>query len=601
MTILGRILLAVVAFALVGETVVAWNVYREAEAQPREPITVGERVERSLRASSPLTEQVNVVLAAPIEAPTPADRMPPPLHASHRKVVQRNEATQSGQSPPARPLPPPPAPSVAADAEKPPEIKPAAPVVVEAPAERPMPPLAPMPRAETPEAAQVAVNTKNSEQAGTEVSETAPPAETPKLETLPDTPEPAKPAPPMPKPAMTVAANVPAPDRTSPFSPPKPENAKPAESPAASPEKPVVAVPPFERPALGPVKVNPDRAADAVRRLTALGAMVSEAIDREGQILPGRYSVSLDPNPNGDVMTKLNLQLQNQLGQALGDLGDSLYGLTLRNLGLGNLFWISRNSDLVMLDLTGSNFLNIEPLTRLPRLETLNVSRTHVDNMVLASMIRNLRVLNLSSAGVVDINPLRNLQGLEELYLNETRVGSIDTVARMPRLTVLDISGTRVTDLRPLANCPSLRRLGLARTRTSDLGFVASCPELVGLDLSGCEQLQGIDALAGAKKLENLSLFGVPVENIDGLSGCDSLQTLELSRTAVNDISPLAKSKRLQELYLRALKLKTPSPLTALPELKLIDLTGTSFEDAQALVIVRKTLSDKGVEVLPEN
>jgi len=131
------------------------------------------------------------------------------------------------------------------------------------------------------------------------------------------------------------------------------------------------------------------------------------------------------------------------------------------------------------------------------------------------------------------------------------------------------------------------------------LSPLAECPELVGLDLSGCSEVRDLSALANAKKLEMLSLFGVPVERIEALAGCASLHTLELSRTGVKDLSPLADLKELRELYLRGLSLQSPGPISGLPELKTLDLTGTTFADANALADLRNVLNGKGVEIRP--
>jgi internalin A len=568
MLIIGRFLLIGAVVALIGEAIYAYDIFQRLERTPREPIVVGKEVEAALRESSSLTKTIDTILSSPIDAPVPADRMPPPLPPTREQSLALGKKAAAAKST-ATPVA-----SVVSDAN--PET------IAPAPPPRPEQPEAPMPRqTESDPVAKVEPVHKDS----------APVASTPAgppLETLPD--EAAAPTvaksemkPPI---AVAVATNVPKSENGSPFAPPAPR----LEGAVAQPPK-------FVRPELGPVTVDPARAANAVERLTKMGAAVSQAIDRDGRELPGRFAVTLDPNPNGDGLTRLGPQLQNQLGRALADLGDSLHTLRLRNLGLGNLSSLSNGAGLVSLDLTGSNFLNINPLTRLPRLEVADFSRTHVDNMVLAAQMRNLRVLNLSSAGVTDIAPLAALEGLEELYLNDTRVSSIDAVARLPRLNVLDIGGTRVADLKPISGAKSLIRLGIARTAVTDLKPLAECRNLVGLDLSGCANVRDISPIGSLARLEMLSLFDVPVESVDALSECTSLNTLELSRTKVTDIDALKNSKSLQQLYLRGLSLRSASALAELPSLRLVDLSGSTIAAGSDFAELRKSLSARNIEV----
>ena len=351
------------------------------------------------------------------------------------------------------------------------------------------------------------------------------------------------------------------------------------------------------RPELAPVSTSMPRIEQAINFLHEMGATIKPASDRLGKTLPNRFEVTIDPNPNGGI-SRLNPRTQRELAQQISKMGDALYSLNLRHLGIGNFANFGPMEGLVKLDVTGSDFLNINPLTRWPKLEELNVSGTHVDNMNLAAQITPLRVLNLAGSNTFDIGPLALLAGLEELYLADTKISSVSAAGSLIRLRTLDLAGTAVADIAPLSGAWMLQRLSLARTPVTDIRTLGQCRRLAGLDLSGCVGLKSLEGLQGLDLLETISLFQVPVNDLSPLSSLQKLTTLELSRSGLKNCAGLVSLSNPQNLYLRGLTLENADNLLEIKTLKLVDLTGSRLSGGMSINELASKLETAGVKVM---
>jgi hypothetical protein len=552
MYFIGRLLLAIISVTLVVEIIYGYSLYDSFAAVGREPITVGTEVEKALKVPGKLSAVVDTVLTAPIEAPTPADRLPPPLPPTPKKETAKSEDT-----------------------------------IVKAAETKP-------------------VNVGNSENQTSALPVTAPTnATAPPILAKPKATAP--PPPPMPR-----AENSPVPPPSTAEKSAKPLELAAASIPKAEPPKPAAEIgkksvtaplplkpepPIIVRPELAPVSTPMPQVEQAINFLHEMGATIKPATDRSGQALTNRFEVTIDPNPDGGI-SRLNPRTQRELAQQIAKMGDSLYSLNLKHLGIGNFANFGPMEGLLKLDVTGSDFLNINPLTRWPKLEELNVSGTHVDNMNLAAQITPLRVLNLSGSNTFDIGPLAVLVGLEELYLADTKISNVLAAGSLIRLRTLDIAGTAVADIAPLSGAWMLQRLSLARTPVTDIRTLAQCRRLAGLDLSGCLSLKSLEGLQGLDLLETISLFQVPVSDLSPLSSLLKLTTLELSRSGIKDCAGLVLLSNPQNLYLRGLTLENSDKLLMIKTLKLVDLTGSIVSGGLSIEELASKLENAGVKVM---
>lgn len=172
--------------------------------------------------------------------------------------------------------------------------------------------------------------------------------------------------------------------------------------------------------------------------------------------------------------------------EALGEC-ENLYRLNLNETDPADLKLISRLGKLETLDIYNSGFTNLKPLSELASLEQL--------------------FLNVN--GIEDISPLSGLVGLRTLSLNVNRISDISALTRLTELTALELWGNQISDISPLAALVYLSKLNLFDNRISDLSPLANHLNLVKLNLKK-NQITDITPLANLRGLKNLYLIANP-------------------------------------------------------------------------------------------
>lgn len=184
-------------------------------------------------------------------------------------------------------------------------------------------------------------------------------------------------------------------------------------------------------------------------------------------------------------------------------------------------------ADSKTLDLSGNQTVtDLEPLTKLSNLITLNLSGTHVSDLMPLRNLNALENLNLSGTQVNTLEPLRYCNHIRELSLNNTRLTDLSILVSFPMLEVLDISSTGISDLKPLTDLSQMKALQMNQTKVKDLS-----------------------PLAGLKKLETVAFSGTPVTSIDAFRNLDALESVTFNNTQVNSLEPLTALPSLRKIY----------------------------------------------------
>jgi len=184
-------------------------------------------------------------------------------------------------------------------------------------------------------------------------------------------------------------------------------------------------------------------------------------------------------------------------------------------------------ADSKTLDLSGNmNVTDLEPLTKLSHLTTLNLSNTLVSDLMPLRNLNALENLDISRTKVNTLDPLKYCNHIRELNLSNTAVTDISIITSYPMLEALDISSTGIADLKPLAELLNLRALRMDQTKVKDLA-----------------------PLAGLKTLSTLDFSSTPVTSIDALKNLDALVSVTFNNTQVNSLEPLAALPSLRKIY----------------------------------------------------
>ncbi|HVA48599.1 MAG TPA: hypothetical protein VNH11_19695 [Pirellulales bacterium] len=181
----------------------------------------------------------------------------------------------------------------------------------------------------------------------------------------------------------------------------------------------------------------------------------------------------------------------------------------------------------------------LAPLRDLARLETLEVSGTHVEDFRALESLTELRSVDL---------------------FNNDKLRTLTPFLSMPRLCRFELAAcTGLTDFAALQHMPRLRSLSLPDTVAEEglRGITSACPNLERLEFGtpiGFNKADEpeIDA-ASVEDLKHLRVLRIwrPLRNADALGGLQSLEVLHiiLARRC-RDVSFLSSLKLLNELFL---------------------------------------------------
>lgn len=207
---------------------------------------------------------------------------------------------------------------------------------------------------------------------------------------------------------------------------------------------------------------------------------------------------------------------------------------------------VEKQPDLTVLDLSKTSISDISPLSSLKKLRHLYLGGTKVIDLSPLIGCPKLWTIDLRNTPLENehLSPLANLTDLGDLNLSGTLITDVPSLAK---LEYLDLSGTAITDLWPLTRLLNLRKLKLGKTFISDPSPLENLTNLEKLDLSDT-LITDVSLLGNFKNLTALNLSDTAITDILPLANLRSLNALYLKNTAIVDLTPLADR---QEFYFR--------------------------------------------------
>jgi hypothetical protein len=179
------------------------------------------------------------------------------------------------------------------------------------------------------------------------------------------------------------------------------------------------------------------------------------------------------------------------------------------------------------LDISGNVVISdLEPLSKLSDLISVNLSGTPVSDLMPLRNLNKMESLDISNTSVSTLEPLRYCTNLHNLKLKGTTVGDLSILKVFPALEVLDICSTKATTLEPIKEITSIKDLRLRHTSIHDL-----------------------TPLSGLTNLEMLNISNTPVDNLESLKNLINLRILFCDSTSVTSLTPLNDLTGLQKVY----------------------------------------------------
>ncbi len=219
------------------------------------------------------------------------------------------------------------------------------------------------------------------------------------------------------------------------------------------------------------------------------------------------------------------------------------------------------------LNLSGNNDVdNLEPISRLSNLRTLDVSFTQIQDIYPVRNLTKLHTLNCSNSFITSVDPLIYSMELAILNLSNSSIYEIASLSNLSHLRILNISNTEVDNLGVCTKMTVLEDLKMRNTMITDLRPLSNLSTLNFLDISDNEQLQSLEAL---QQLNNL-------------------KALYCNNTMVNDLAPLASLKNLEMLYCENSEILSLEGLELLPNLKKVYCDNSLLGRQKAIDFMKK-------------
>lgn len=219
------------------------------------------------------------------------------------------------------------------------------------------------------------------------------------------------------------------------------------------------------------------------------------------------------------------------------------------------------------LNLLGNpKIINLEPISRLSNLRTLDISHTQIQDIYPARNLTKLHSLNCANSLINSVDALIYSMELAILNISGTGVYSIEPLANLDNLIILDISSTEIENLDACVQMSMLEDLRMRNMLITDLSPLSALSSLSYLDISDNEQLRSLESLKNLKKLK----------------------ALYCSNTMINDLSPLSALSNLEMLYCENAEITSLNGLELLPNLKKVYCDNSMLGRQKAIDFMRE-------------
>lgn len=237
--------------------------------------------------------------------------------------------------------------------------------------------------------------------------------------------------------------------------------------------------------------------------------------------------------------------------------------------------------------LTASDSADLDMLYRFVSIDSLNLSGNEsIRSLAPLSELRDLKVIDISGTNIVDLGPISNVTFLESLNISGTPTSEIQFIKYSDRLKYLDLSNTQVDSIAELLNLKNLISLKIQKAPIVSFAVLNEFQNLEELDLleSGFNNAENIKSL---KKLKKLVLARNYLVNFSSLSELTSLTYLDLSETNLQELTPLSEMSELEILDITKTPVSDLNPIANLPKLKKISADETQITPTIADNFVR--------------
>jgi len=228
---------------------------------------------------------------------------------------------------------------------------------------------------------------------------------------------------------------------------------------------------------------------------------------------------------------------------------------------------------LIVVEAKSKGIKDVSGLEYMKNLENLTLEEVKLENIKFISNLRQLKSLSITYGELEDIGPLAELEHIESLSLRNNKISDLSPLSQMKKIKLLDLNSNYIKDIKPLFTAKSLRTLTVANNQISnaDLAGIEQLKNVKSLSLSN-NGLTNIEHITPMKKLVELDLSKNELENIEPLSRMSTVQSLNLEENYISDITPLSQVTGLYDLKLASNEIRDVRPVQELGKRMYIDV-----------------------------
>ncbi|MGK4150965.1 NEAT domain-containing protein, partial [Bacillus paranthracis] len=228
---------------------------------------------------------------------------------------------------------------------------------------------------------------------------------------------------------------------------------------------------------------------------------------------------------------------------------------------------------LIVVEAKSKGIKDVSSLEYMKNLENLTLEEVKLENIKFISNLRQLKSLSITYGELEDIGPLAELEHIESLSLRNNKISDLSPLSQMKKIKLLDLNSNYIKDIKSLFTAKSLRTLTVANNQISNanLAGIEQLKNVKSLSLSN-NGLTNIEHITPMKKLVELDLSKNELENIEPLSRMSTVQSLNLEENYISDITPLSQLTGLYDLKLALNEIRDVRPVQELGKRMYIDV-----------------------------
>ena len=209
---------------------------------------------------------------------------------------------------------------------------------------------------------------------------------------------------------------------------------------------------------------------------------------------------------------------------------------------IDDLMPVRNLKNLQRLEIPNSEIKNIEYLTRLPMLNTLNLSGNHITDLTYLPYMYPLYQLDLSYQGpdyIRDITPMAYMSNsMQTLSLQGNKISDISALANFRALKYLSIRDNRITSIAPLADMTILSGLDMTINLITDLSPLTN-NTMLNIIKADHNLITSIEPLRNLPKLAQISFKHNYITDISPVSEMSFMKSMAFDYNSITDVSSL--------------------------------------------------------------